>query len=51
MMSTSTVIHSINALLDWLTQQSKTPEHDRMTTALNELKTEAVNKLASEISD
>jgi len=50
-MTTANVVHAINALLDWLSLAAKTPENERLATALRELKGHALDKLNTEISD
>ena len=50
-MTTASVVHAANQLLDWLSLEAKTPENERLGAALAELKSHALAKLNTEISD
>jgi hypothetical protein len=48
-MSTAAVIHSANMLIDWVEQQAKTPDNDRLIAALTNLRDTAVERIRSEV--
>jgi hypothetical protein len=50
-MTTSTVIHSANALIDWIEQKPVTPENERLIAALTSLRDTALLIISEETGD